>query len=65
MKPPGLIECIVIVAYLSGLVSIVIDGRKRRDQLSRTGYVIRVYGGSFLAIVALLGIVLQVWLALR
>jgi ABC-type transport system involved in cytochrome c biogenesis permease subunit len=62
---PPLWYCILFVFYTTGLILTVRNGIQRRHELSRTSYVVRVYGAGFLALVALSGVALQVWIALH
>jgi hypothetical protein len=65
MRQPGLAECIIFVIYTVGVISIARDAVMRRSELSPVSYAIRLYGAGFLAVMALAGIGLRVWVALR
>ena len=62
---PPLWYCILIVLYVTGLISSVRGGLRRRHELSSGSYVIRVYGAGFLALLAIAGVALQIWLKYR
>jgi hypothetical protein len=62
---PPLWYCVLFVVYTAGLISVVRKGIRRRHELSSGSYVIKVYGAGFLALLALAGIAVQIWLAYR
>ena len=62
---PPLWYCILFAFYIAGLVSIVRNGIRRKQELSAGSYAVRVYGAGFLLLIALAGVLAQVWAALR
>ena len=62
---PPLWYCILFAFYTAGLVLIVRDGIRRKRELSTGSFAVRVFGGGFLLLIALAGVLAQFWPALR
>lgn len=65
MERPSFAYCLLMVLLLVSLTSIVRSGLDRSVPMSRAGRLTRVLGGGIWALMILLGMVLQVWNALR